>query len=47
MDTNLLPLHAPAIRMHDAAEVVPKAIAPASVRPLKAAMMSSTTSGLL
>jgi hypothetical protein len=33
-DTNRLPWHAPAIRMQEAAEVVPKAIVPASVRPL-------------
>ena len=48
MDTNLLPFsHAPTIRTQEAADVVPKAIAPASVRPSNAAMMSGTTLGLL
>jgi hypothetical protein len=33
MDTTFLPSHAPTIRTHDAAEVVPTAIAPATVWP--------------
>ncbi len=45
--TNLLPSHLLATRMHEAAPVVPKAIAPARARPSKAATRSGTTLGLL
>jgi len=46
MATNFLPLHLPTIRARRGAGLA-EAIAPARVRPSKAAMMSGTTVGLL